>query len=138
MTREEAKQQMEAFFRKIGITASFFEDKTHAKATIGEALIGFEFVEAEGVLNAQALIYRFRNSPNQKVVEAILAEQQNSDTGGGNVNFDSEDFSLFLEKSFSEKLADEEFYKQINDLARASLIWSSQILPQIAEKVHGG
>lgn len=138
MTREEAKQQLEAFFRKIGITASFFEDKNFAKATIGEALIGFEFVEAEGILNAQALIYRFRNSPNQKVVEAIFTEQKNSDTGGGNVNFDSEDFSLFLEKSFTEKISGEEFYKQINDLARASLIWSSQILPQIAEKVHGG
>ncbi len=138
MTREEAKQQIEAFFRKIGITASFFEDKNFAKATVGEALIGFEFVETESVLKAQALIYRFRNSPNQTVIEAILAEQQNSDTGGGNVNFETEDLSLFLEKSFTEKLSDEEFHKQINQLAQASLIWSSQILPQIAEKVHGG
>lgn len=138
MTREEAKQQLEAFFRKIGITASFFEDKNFAKATVGEALIGFEFVEAESVLNAQALIYRFRNPPNQIVIEAILAEQQNSDTGGGIVNFDSEDLSLFIEKSFTEKLSDEEFHKQVNQLAQASLIWSSQILPQIAEKVHGG
>jgi hypothetical protein len=137
MTREEAKHQLEAFFRKIGITASFFEDKNFAKATVGEALIGFEFVKTEGVLNAQALIYRFRNSPNQKVIEAIFAEQKNSDTGGGNVNFDSQDFSLYLEKSFSEKISDEEFYKQITQLAQASLIWSSQILPQIAEKVHG-
>ncbi|CAN5695559.1 hypothetical protein BH20ACI4_BH20ACI4_11450 [soil metagenome] len=137
MTRAEAKQQLEAFFRKIGITASFFEDKNFAKATIGEALIGFEFAETEGVLNAQALIYRFRNAPNQKVVEAIFAEQQNTETGGGKINFDSEDFSLFLEKSFTGKNADEEFYKQINLLAQTSLIWSSQILPQIAEQVHG-
>ena len=136
MTREEAKQQLEAFFRKIGITASFFEDKNFAKATVGEALIGFEFAEADGVLNSRALIYRFRNPPNQIVIEAILAEQQNSDTGGGNVNFETEDLSLFIEKSFTEKLSDEEFYKQINQLAQASLIWSSQILPQIAEKVH--
>jgi hypothetical protein len=138
MTREEAKQQIEAFFRKIGITASFFEDENFAKATVGEALIGFEFVETEGVLKTQALIYRFRNAPNQKVIEALLAEQQNSDTGGGNVNFETEDFSLFLEKTFMEKLSAEEFYKQINQLAQASLIWSSQILPQIAESVHGG
>ena len=136
MTREEAKQQLEAFFRKIGITASFFEDKNFAKATVGEALIGFEFIEADDVLNARALIYRFRNPPNQIVIEAILAEQQNSDTGGGNVNFETEDLSLFIEKSFTEKIPDEEFYKQINQLAQASLIWSSQILPQIAEKVH--
>ena len=138
MTREEAKQQLEAFFRRLGITASFFEDKNFAKATIGEALIGFEFIESEGVLNAQALIYRFRNSPNQTVIEAIFAEQKNSDTGGGNVHFETEDLSLFLEKSFTEKISDEEFYQQVNELAQASLIWSSQILPQIAVQVHGG
>lgn len=138
MTRTKAKQQLEAFFRKIGITASFFEDKNFAKATVGEALIGFEFIESKGVLNAQALIYRFRNSPNQNVIEAIFAEQKNSDTGGGNVHFETEDLSLFLEKSFTEKISDEEFYKQVNELAQASLIWSSQILPQIAVQVHGG
>lgn len=137
MTREEAKQQLEAFFRKIGITASFFEDKNFAKATVGEALIGFEFVEMENILKAQALIYRFRNSPNPIVIEALFAEQQNSDTGGGSLRFENEDFSLFLEKSFGEKLPDEEFYKQINQLAQASLIWSSQILPQIAQTIHG-
>ena len=137
MTREEAKQQLEAFFRKIGITASFFEDKNFAKATVGEALIGFEFVQTESVLKAQALIYRFRNSPNPKVIEAIFAEQKNSDTGGGTIHFETEDLSLFLEKNFIKKLPDEEFYKQVNQLAQASLLWSNQILLQITEKVHG-
>ncbi len=137
MTREETKQQLEAFFRKIGITASFFEDKNFAKATVGEALIGFEFVESEGILTAQALIYRFRNSPNPRVIEALFAEQKNSDTGGGNLRFETEDFSLFLEKDFSEKLPDDEFYKQINSLAQASLLWSGQILLQITETIHG-
>lgn len=138
MTREEAKHQLEALFRKIGITASFFEDKNFAKATIGEALIGFEFVEAEGTLNAQALIYRFRNTPNPTLIEALITEQKNSATGGGNVRFETEDLSLFLEKSFTEKLSDEEFYSEINQMAQTSLIWSSQILPQIAVRVHGG
>lgn len=138
MTREEAKQQLEAFFRKLGITASFFDDKNFAKASIGEAILGFEFLETEAVLKAQALIYRFRNNPNPVLIEALIAEQTNSDTGGGNVSFETEDLSLFLERIFDEKLPDEEFYKQVNQLAQASLIWSSQILPQIAESVHSG
>lgn len=137
MRRQEAKQQLEAFFKKLGITASFFEDKNFAKATIGEALIGFEYAETEGVLNAQALIYRFRNSPNQTLIEALFAEQKNSDTGGGKLRFETADNSLFLEKTFTEKTADEEFYGQVNQLAQASLVWSSQILPQLAESVHG-
>lgn len=138
MTREEAQQQLEAFFRTLGIKASFFDDKNFVKATVGEAVIGFEFLEAEGVLKAQALIYRFRNNPNPILIEALITEQQNSDTGGGNVHFNDEDLSLFLEKTFTEKLPDEEFYKQVNQLAQASLLWSSQILPQIAESVHSG
>ena len=136
MTREEAKQQLEAFFRKIGIRASFFDDNNFAKATVGEAVIGFEFLETENILNTNALIYRFRNNPNPVLIEALAAEQNNSDTGGGNVHFEPADLSLFLEKRFSEKLPDEEFYKQTSQLAQASLVWSSQILPQIAESVH--
>jgi len=138
MTREEAQQQLEAFFRKLGIKASFFDDKNFVKAAVGEAVIGFEFLETEGVLKARALIYRFRNNPNPVLIEALITEQQNSDTGGGIVRFETEDLSLFLEKTFTEKLPDEEFYKQVNQLAQASLIWSNQILPQIAESVHSG
>lgn len=136
MTREEAQQQLEAFFRKLGIKASFFDDKNFVKASIGEAVIGFELLETEGILNAQALIYRFRNNPNPVLIEALIAEQQNSDTGGGNVRFNDDDLSLFLKKTFTEKLPDEEFYEQVNRLAQASLLWSSHILPQIAESVH--
>lgn len=137
MTREEAKQQLEAFFRKLGITASVLNETNFVKATIGEAVVGFEFSQAEGVLISKALIYRFRNNPNPQLIEALIAEQNNSDTGGGNVRFAADDLSLSLEKIFSEKLADEEFYKQVNQMAQASLIWSNQILPQIAEGVHG-
>ena len=57
MTREEAKQQIEAFFRRIG-----------------EALIGFEYDETEEILSAQALIYRFRGEPQDNVLDAVFAE----------------------------------------------------------------
>lgn len=136
MNKDEAKQQLEAFFQELGIKASFFDDKNFVKASVGEAVLGFEFAEAEGVLKAQALIYRFRNNPNPVLIEALVAEQKNSDTGGGNVRFEAGDLSLFLEKTFGEKLPDEEFYEQVNRLAQASLLWSNQILPQIAESVH--
>ena len=137
MTREEAQQQLETFFRKLGLSTSVLNDTNFVKATVGEAVIGFEYSEAEGVLIAKALIYRFRNNPNPVLIEALIAEQKNSDTGGGNVDFATDDLSLTLEKTFVEKLADEDFYEQVNKLAQASLVWSSQILPQIAESVHG-
>lgn len=136
MTREEAKQQLEAFFRKLGVTASFFDDGNFAKASIGEAIIGFEYVEADGILIEKALIYRFRNNPNPLLIQALLAEQQNSDTGESDVHFAPDDLSLSLEKVFGKKLEDEEFYRQVEQTAQASLVWSGKILPQIAEQVH--
>lgn len=137
MTREEAKQQLEAFFRKLGLSTSVLNETNFVKATVGEAVIGFEYAETEGVLISKALIYRFRNNPNPLLIEALVAEQKNSDTGGGFVHFATDDLSLSLEKTFVEKLSDEDFYEQINHLAKASLVWSSEILPQIAESVHG-
>lgn len=137
MTREEAKQQLEAFFRKLGLSTSVLNETNFVKATVGEAVIGFEFSETDNILIAKALIYRFRNNPNPLLIEALITEQKNSDTGGGFVNFETDDLSLSLEKTFVEKLADEDFYEQVNQLAQASLVWSNQILPQIAESVHG-
>lgn len=137
MTRQEAKQQLEAFFRKLEITVSVLDDTNFVKATIGEAIIGFEFSENEGILIAKALIYRFRNNPNPLLIEALITEQKNSDTGGSFVHFAPDDLSLSLEKTFSEPSPDEEFYKQIDEMAQASLVWSNKILPQIAESVHG-
>jgi hypothetical protein len=137
MTREQAKQQIEAFFRRLGITASFFEDKNFAKAAIGESVIGFEFDAASGGLSARALIYRFRQKPKPVMLDAIFAEEKTAATGGGSLRFDNEEMSLFLERAFTEKISDEEFYDAVNRLAQASLVWSGQLLQKIAEKIHG-
>ena len=54
MTNGEAKQQIEAFFRKLGEKASFFDEKTYVEARIGETIVGFEYDAAEEGLSAQA------------------------------------------------------------------------------------
>ena len=136
MTKQEAKQQLETFFRQLGIEISFFEDKNFVRANVGEAVLGFEFIESDGRLDAQALIYRFRRLPSAEILEAIFAEEKNADTGGGTIRFDEDNLSLFLEKKIVGKIADEKFYEQINRLARASLLWSSRVLQNAAEKVH--
>ena len=137
MTKEEAKQQLEAFFRKLGIKASFFDDKNFAKANIGEAVLGFEFLEEKQILQTKALIFRFRRPPEPKILSAIYAEANEQNSGGGEIYLDEEDLSLYLEKDFDEKLDDDIFYEQVNNLAQASLLWSGSILQQVAEKVHG-
>ena len=137
MTKAEAKQQIEAFFRRLGEKkASFFDDKLHAEARIGESLIGFEFDETEEILSAQALIYRFRKEPKDEVLDAVFAEENESNSGGGRLVFNSENYAFYLQRDFREKIGDNVFYEGINRLAQASLRWNSEILSQAAEKAN--
>lgn len=135
MTKTEAKTQLEAFFRRLGEKISIFDDKNFVKARIGEALAGFEFDETDGVLSAKALIYRFRREPKDEVLDAAFAEDDATANGGGRVVFDSQDFSLYLQRDFIETVDDKTFYEEINRLASASLVWNSETLGRIAEKV---
>lgn len=137
MTEEEAKQQIGAFFLKLGKKASFFDEKNFVKARIGEAFVGFEYDEREEILLAQALIYRFRSEPRDKVLDAIFAEENETNNGGGRIVYNSETLSFYLQKDFTEKIGDEQFYKIINNLAQASLRWSDEILARAAEKANG-
>ena len=137
MTKAEAKQQIEAFFRRLGEKkASFFDDKSHTEARIGESLVGFEYDETQEILSAQALIYRFRSEPQDNVLDAIFAEENESNSGGGRVVFNSENFAFYLQRDFQEKVGDNVFYEGINRLAQASLRWNSEILTNAAEKAN--
>ena len=134
MTNAEAKQQVAAFFLELGQKATFFDEKNFIEARIGEAVVGVEYDETEESLSAQALIYRFRSEPQDKVLDAVFGEETEADKGGGRVVFNSENFAFYLQKDFDEKISDEVFYKEVHDLAQASLHWNSEILTKAAEK----
>jgi hypothetical protein len=137
MTREEAKQQIEAFFRRLGEKkASFFDDRNHVEARLGEALVGFEYDPEEETLSAQALIYRFRREPRDEVLDAVFAEESEANSGGGRVVFNSENSAFYLQRDFTEKIGDNVFYEGVNKLAQASLRWNSEILTNAAEKAN--
>jgi len=136
MTREEAKQQIEAFFRRLGEKASFFDEKNFVEARIGETLIGFEYDETEEILSAQALIYRFRSEPKDSVLDAIFSEESDATSGGGRVVFNSENFAFYLQRDFKDKIAEDIFYEAVNKLAQASLHWNNEILMKAAEKAN--
>ena len=136
MTKTEAKKQIEAFFSSIGENASLFDEKNYLQARIGEAYVGFEYNETEELLSVQALIYRFRSSQKDKILDAVFAEETKQNTGGGRVVFDSDNSAFYLQKDFCEKMDDRNFYWEINSLAQASLIWSSEILANAAEKAN--
>lgn len=134
MTKQEAKTQVEAFFEKIGDKdVSVFNEKNFAKALIGEAIMGFVYNEDETLL-CQSLIYRFRKPPQQKVMEAIEFESQNAPKGGGEIAFDEENFTLVLQRDYQQKVSEDDFYNDMQKLAKASLIWSDEVLQRVAER----
>jgi hypothetical protein len=135
MTREEAKQQLESFFRRLGSEASLFNEQKFVQARVGESFVGFEFDEADNVLSCQALIYRFRRAPRDEVLDAIFAEESETNSGGGRIVFDSDTFSLYLQRDFDEKIDDASFYERVNRLAQASIVWNGEIVGNAAAKV---
>lgn len=135
MKKSEAKQQVEAFFRKLGNKASFFEDTNFVKTQIGEAFLGFEFNDEANLLSCRALIYRFRHAPQDEVLRAIYAEENETNDGGGRVVFDGKELTLYIEHDFTEIIGDEQFYSRVNQLAHASLKWNGEILQRAAQKV---
>jgi hypothetical protein len=135
MTKEEAKQQLEAFFRTLGIEAAVPDEKNHVQARVGESVLGFEYDEADGSLSCQALIYRFRREPRDEILDALFAAESETNNGGGRIVFDSEAFSLYLQRDFTEKTDERLFYEQVNRLARASLEWNGEIVGQAAAQV---
>lgn len=134
MTKSEANLQIEDFFSKLGLSDSSFAEKNFVSARIGEAMVSFEFDAADEILSAQALIYRFRRAPADKISDAIFAEETEANCGGGRVVFNSENFTFYLQKDFREQIGDDIFYKEINRLAKASLIWNTEIIGNAAEK----
>ncbi|HEX8368798.1 MAG TPA: hypothetical protein VF604_09665 [Pyrinomonadaceae bacterium] len=134
MNKEEAKQQLENFFRKLGSEASIFNEQKFVQARIGESFVGFEFDETDDILSCQALIYRFRREPADAILDALFAEESEANSGGGRIVFDSQTFSLYLQRDFAEKIDDASFYEHVNALAWASMVWNGEIVEHAAAK----
>jgi len=136
MTKNEAKIQVEAFFRQLGEKASFFDEKNYVEARIGETLVGFEYDEDGEILSVQSLIYRFRKEPKDEILDAVFAEENETNNGGGRLVFNSENYAFYLQRDFDEVISDESFYKNIQRLAQSSLLWNSEILTNAAAKAN--
>ncbi len=132
MTKQQAKEQIENFLTKIGDTNStVFDNKNFAKAMIGEAIMGFVY-NGNNNLKCQSLIYRFRTSPKESVMNAIEKESKNAPKGGGEIAFDDENFTLVLQKDYEDNVSTEDFYDDMQKLAQASLVWSSEVMQRVA------
>lgn len=133
MKKQEAKDQVESFFRKLGEEVSVFDEANFAKAQIGTSSLIFEYTEEE-TLACVALIHKFDDPPKKEILKAIedAAENEIDDS----IHFDEFTKSLFLERIYNEKLDDEDFYAEMRNLSDSSLVWRKDFINSDLENSH--
>lgn len=136
MTRTEAKKQIEIFFSFLKEKKNSLKAENTVQFNLGSVCLFFGYDESEKNLSVQALIYRFRKVPNKTVLNLIFAEESKKNTGGGRVVFDSKTNAFFIQRDFSARMMDVDFYQAINNVAQASLIWNNQIMGDVAGKTY--
>jgi hypothetical protein len=138
MNRQEASEQINSFALRVGVRRPETDSAKPLQMRLGESVVGFEFdAESESIIS-RALVYRFRKAPAENALSAIMSLGGPENTGGGQLTFDSQTTTLFIERRFAERLDDAAFYDDINRLAQASILWSTKLLADAAEQSAGG
>jgi hypothetical protein len=132
VTEDEATGQLSAFFGGLGLRASFSLPVT---ASVNEALLEFEYVDADQALSVLALIYRFRAEPRRGVIQAALAAASEANSGGGRLVLE-QGRVLLLRRDFTDTIPDRRFADDVDTLAHASLLWAHEIFARAVEQAH--
>jgi hypothetical protein len=104
-------------------------------ASVGEAFVQFEYVEAEQAMAVLAVIYRFRTEPRPGVVKAVLAAATEANTGGGRLVLEG-GRALVLRRGFTDSVPDRRFADDVEGLAGASLLWVHDLFARAAEQAN--
>ncbi|AEI65491.1 hypothetical protein [Corallococcus macrosporus] len=139
MTREEAQMLAQAFLAANGNPNSVgINPQGFGGVALGDAQLYFEWHDKEQALECSALIHRFRDNPKPGILEGFQDEQKKgTDTGGGTVDFEPENKSLFLSRTYTTAPQIPIFNDDMKRLMKASLEWSSTVLNRVADRVFG-
>jgi hypothetical protein len=137
MIREEAVRLAQAF---LAATENPHSPGLNPQGFGGVAVEGaqlyFEWRDKEQALECSALIYKFRDNPKPGIVEGFQAEQKaGTDTGGGTVDYEPENKSLFLSRTYTQAPPQTAFIEDMKKLMKASLVWGDEVLDRVASKV---
>jgi hypothetical protein len=137
MTREEAQRLLQTFMSAVGQPSSEgLNPQGFGGAMLGDAQLYFEYHSDKQELETSALIYKFREAPKPGVLEGFRAEEQSgTDTGGGKVDYEPENKSLFLSRTYATVPADAAFKQDMERLTQASLVWGDEVLDRVASRV---
>lgn len=139
MTRDDAQRLVQSFLRSLGQTQSpGLNPQGFGGVAVGDAQLYFEYHSDEQSLECSALIYKFRDTPKPGVLEGFQQEEKaGTDTGGGAVDFEPENKSLFLSRHYASAPAEPAFADDMKRLMQASTAWSDTVMERVATRVFG-
>jgi hypothetical protein len=136
MTREEAQRLIQVFMQSVGQPSEGLNPQGFGGAVLGDAQLYFEYHSDKQVLETSALIYKFRDAPKPGVIEGFRGEEKaGTNTGGGAVDYEPENKSLFLSRTYSTLPADATFREDMQRLTQASLVWADEVMDRVASRV---
>ena len=136
MTREEAQRLLQVFMQSIGQPSEGLNPQGFGGAAIGDAQLYFEYHSDKQQLETSALIYKFRDAPKPGVLEGFRAEEKaGTDTGGGAVDYEPENKSLFLSRTYANAPAEPAFAEDMKRLMQASTVWGDTVMDRVASRV---
>jgi hypothetical protein len=100
------------------------------------AQLYFEWHDKEQALECSALIHKVHETPKPGIVEGFQQEQKSgTDTGGGTVDYEPENKSLFLSRTYTQAPPQSAFIEDMKRLMQASLVWGDEVLDRVASRV---
>lgn len=142
MTREEANRLVQSFAKAQGGEVSALNLNNMTALSLGDADLFFTFHQPlvpnqKTRLEVSALIYRFRKEPDPRMLAGFREEQEKgTPTGGGELDFETENKGLYLTRFYEQVPAQETFNDELLALAKASKTWGREVLERVANKVN--
>ena len=135
MTRDEAIATVQAYFRSLGVNSPGLNEHNFGGASIRDGQIYFEYQPTEQVLKCSALIYKFQVEPKRGILEQFREEERTTNTGGGVLDYETENRGLYLSRSYAETISDQQFARDLDQLIDAGRVWSEEVLDRVGSKI---
>ena len=128
---------IQGYYKSHGVDSPGLNENNLGGAAVGEYLVYFEYQPAKRALKCSALIYKFHDEPKPGVIEAFKAEEmaETADTGGGSLEYQPVNKGLYLGRSYTQGVSDQEFAGDMKRLIEASEVYGDQVLARVAAKV---
>lgn len=123
------------FFKSHGLDTPGLNESNLGGASIGDYQVYFEYQPANQTLKCSALVYRFRDEPKPGVIEGFEAEAESADAGGGTLEYQRANKGLYLTRTYSDAVSDNEFAEDLKRLMKASRVYGDEVLDRVASKV---